>query len=124
MNASSTWEDQGLFPLEAGLHLPDYPGSQDKGDFGFDSISINSADSNQVHQASQNVAAISGKDYYLGTIGLSDSYQSNRSHSNYSRIPTFLEVIKAQGNIQSLSYAYSAGARYSKNTSVCGRTTI
>ncbi len=70
------------------------------------------AGSGGVRFDSQTIAAIATKDFYLGHLGV------NNHRTNFTSFEdgdvSFLESMKASGNIPSLSYAYSAGAQYRK----------
>ena len=123
INILSTWADQGLYALEAGDNLPNYPGSQVEGEYGDDSIMIDPAGSNEVLITTPSIAAIASTDYYLGTLGLSisDTYLDS---SNEWQITPFLRNAEITQRTQRRSYAYSAGARYSKNIDQNGAPNI
>lgn len=112
INASSTWDDRGIFAIGAETNLEDYVGGYDNGDYGFDALGLGLAGSGGIRFASQVISAIATKDFYLGHLGLT-THRTNFTDFNQPEV-TFLESMKASNNTPSLSYAYSAGARYRK----------
>ena len=122
-NSSTTWQDKGIWGLPIELNLQGYTSIDEAGDFGFDAMGLGLAGSGGIRFQSQTIAAIATKDYYLGHLGL------NRDRVNFTDYRlghvspltdynngevSFLESMKASGNIPSMSGAYSAGAQYSK----------
>ena len=120
-NLSSTWQEVGIFALATELNLDGYSGEDDLGDYGFDAMGLGLAGSGGIRFESQTISAIATKDFYLGYLGL------NRNPTNFTDFGhpqvSFLESMKASRNIPSLSYAYSAGAQYSRvSAMVCFST--
>lgn len=113
-NASTTWQDKGIYGFGIEDNLGGYSGEYDTGDYGFDAMGLGPAGSGAVRFDSQTIAAIATKDFYLGYLGV------NNHRTNFSSFVdghvSFLESMKTSGNIPSLSYAYSAGAQYRNNT--------
>ncbi len=111
-NSSTTWQDKGLYGLGIERNLNDYNGPYDAGDFGFDAMGLGLAGSSGVRFDSQTIAALATKDFYLGYLGV-NVHRTNFTNFENPEV-SFLDSMKASGNIPSLSYAYSAGAKYRK----------
>lgn len=108
-NASSTWLEIGQYSLDWEKNL-NYAG---QGLYGYDKVALAWAeDKTAVSLDRQIVAGIATMDYYMGYLGL--GIQSS-SFSSLSRpIDSFLYQMWNQSKIPSLSYSYTAGAKYSK----------
>ncbi|KAL8638017.1 MAG: hypothetical protein Q9228_004785 [Teloschistes exilis] len=116
-NASSTWQDKGLYELDQELNL----GYTGNGNFGLDSLTLGYPGSGAITLDHQVVATIAAKDFYLATWGIaprptnltSDSnaviFAANNSHQSV------LSTLRHDNQIPSLSYGYTAGARYRLN---------
>jgi len=110
VNASSTWQDQGLFGLQQEQNLPDYQASYDAGDYGLETMGLGLPGSNDTDEPKMVVAALATTDYFFGYLGVTmhptNFSQFNDPHSSY------LSALKQSGKIPSLSYGYTAGAPY------------
>ena len=110
INASSTWQDQGIYGLGLEMNLQDYLDKYDSGDFGFDTLGVGVAGDTRYDLDGQVIAALATKDYDVGLLGLTDHPTNftafDDPHASY------LSSLKARSKIPSLSFAYSAGARY------------
>ena len=109
INASSTWQDQGIYGLGLEQNIQDYLNQFDTGDFGFDTLGVGSAGDVSEDVDGQVIAALATKDYDVGFLGVTD-YPTNFTAFDDPR-PSFLSTLKARGKIPSMSYAYSAGAQ-------------
>lgn len=96
--------------LEANLGLTQ---NSDYGEFGYDQLSISMAHKGNVTLSEQILAGIGTKDFFLGTLGLSQA-PVNFSQPNDSR-PSLITNLKNHSYIPSLSYGYTAGASYRDN---------
>ncbi|KAL8810372.1 MAG: hypothetical protein Q9200_002631 [Gallowayella weberi] len=104
---SRTWQELGNFSL--GLETNLYP--SDNATYGLDSVALGSTDNNGgPNLTNQVVAAISGYEYVLGMFGLGQQ-PTNLSDFNQP-IPSFLTSLYNQKLIPSLSWGYTAGAKY------------
>ena len=110
INASSTWQDQGIFGLGLEQNIQDYLDLYDTGDFGFDTLGVGTAGDTSDDLDGQVIAALATKDYDVGFLGLTD-HPTNFTAFDDPR-PSFLSTLKAKNKIPSLSFAYSAGAQY------------
>ena len=110
INASSTWQDEGLYGLGLEQNLPDYLDEYDTGDFGFDTLGVGSAGDTSDDVDGQVIAALATKDYEVGLLGVTD-YPTNFTGFDDPH-PSYLSALKSQNKIPSLSFAYSAGAQY------------
>ena len=70
--------------------------------------------------ASQIVVASETDDFYLGLFGL--GHQGTNISNFTDPHPTFLTALKNEGLIPSLSWAYTAGARYRKYSYLVSQT--
>ena len=106
---SSSWNNTGIYHLELGQNL----GTNDTAEYGSDQVELG-LDGNLGLPLlkDQVVAALATEDYYLGMFGLSDQ-PTNFTDLSLSR-PSFLTTLKARNLIPSLSWGYTAGARYRK----------
>ncbi|KAI4211721.1 MAG: hypothetical protein LQ351_005495 [Letrouitia transgressa] len=107
-NKSSTWDDEGLFDLHQQLNL----GYSGNGHFGFDSIALGYPGSGAITIEHQILTTIATKDFYIANWGIAPrptnltTINSNNSHQS------LLSTLKESSQIPSLSYGYTAGARY------------
>ena len=106
---SSTWSRKDLYQLGAETNLPDYGGNTNNGTFGFDALGIGPPNSGGIVFKSQNVAAITTKSFFIGTLGLSPNAVN---FTGEAPSVSFLSSLKQSNSTPSLSYAYTAGARY------------
>lgn len=111
-NSSTSWQHKGLYELGLAEVFGNHIGNCEIEDYGSDAIELSLAGSSSVRSDSQTIATIATEDVDLGFLGISN----RRNHfTSLSRGQgSFLESMKASGNIPSLSYAYSAGAQYRK----------
>lgn len=113
INASSTWQDQGIYGLGLEQNIEDYLDEYDTGDFGFDTLGLGAAGDTSDDLNGQIIAALATKDYDVGFLGVTDDptnfTQFDDPHASY------LSSLKTQSKIPSLSFAYSAGAQYRPN---------
>lgn len=105
-NESSTWQDIGLYTLDAQEAQLGYGGN---GLYGFDTVSL-SNDSNPLSLGKQVVASIADKSYYLGEFGIGPKPINFTTFAD--PIPNFLATLVNQSKIPSLSFGYTAGASY------------
>jgi hypothetical protein len=108
INASSTWSFNNYFDLELESNL----GYVDSGEFGFDTVGLSWQGSGGPSLEHQVVAGIATSDFWLGTFGLTPR-PTNFSNFNDPQ-SSFMETLKNKSLIPSLSWAYTAGAPYSK----------
>lgn len=116
-NRSSTWNDIGLYSLdlESGL------GYTGNGSYGYDKVSLAAPSDSGLSANNSVVAAIADKDYFLGLLGLNARATSFSSGSNNSL--SFMQLAKNANEIPSLSYGYTAGAKY-QGSGVLGSLTL
>jgi hypothetical protein len=107
-NLSTTWESIGLYTLDLESKL-NYTGN---GLYGFDNVGTQIQNSGGLNLTHQVVAGIATKDFYLGLFGL-DPRPSNFSTFSDPQ-PSFMRTLRDKEMIPSLSFAYTAGAPYSK----------
>lgn len=112
LNASSTWDDQGIYGIGIEQNLQDYQDLYFSGDFGFDTLGLGAAGSYGVRLKHQVLAAKATKGLYLGFLGV-DPYPTNFSSFDNPR-PSLLSSLKKSNNTPSLSYGYTARAKHRK----------
>ncbi|KAI4089444.1 MAG: hypothetical protein L6R37_008038, partial [Teloschistes peruensis] len=116
-NASSTWQEKGLYELDQELNL----GYTGNGNFGLDSLTLGYPGSGAITLDHQIVATIAAKDFYLATWGIAPRPTNLTSNSNAvtfaanNSYQSVLSTLRHDNQIPSLSYAYTAGARYRLN---------
>lgn len=110
INASSTWQDQGIYGLGLEQNLQDYSDAYDSGDFGFDTLGLGPAGDTSDDLDGQVIAALATKDYDVGFLGVTDHPTNFTAFDDPHA--SFLSSLKAKSKIPSLSFAYSAGAQY------------
>lgn len=104
-NASSSWSAIGQYDVDLEQALNDTA----VGLFGFDSVSLGAAaDSTSLSLSRQVVASVGDLSYYLGLLPLGQAASSFSSQA----INSFLFQLRGASKIPSLSYAYTAGAKY------------
>ncbi|KAL9025929.1 MAG: hypothetical protein Q9196_005328, partial [Gyalolechia fulgens] len=105
-NDSKSWDQKGFFGL--GLETNLYP--PDNATFGLDSVGLGLTNASGPVLENQIVAALSGSTYAQGTFGL------GRQPTNLSDFtdphPSFLTSLYNKNLIPSLSWSYTAGAKY------------
>ncbi|KAF2798914.1 acid protease [Melanomma pulvis-pyrius CBS 109.77] len=107
VNMSSSWSTIGQYSVDLEERL-NYTG---QGLFGFDTVSLGSAaDKSSLSLDHQVVAGVADLDYYMGNLALGtpDSSFSSLSQS----IDSFLFQLRNSTKIPSLSFSYTAGAKY------------
>jgi len=109
-NQSSTWKLIGLYDLMLEQQL-NYTGN---GLYGLETVGLMLQNSGGLNLTSQIVAGIATKDFYLGIFGLGPK-PANFSNFEYPQ-PSFMHTLKGQNRIPSLSYSYTAGASYRKQS--------
>jgi hypothetical protein len=109
-NASTTWETNGIFSLAIEEYL-NYTGN---GIYGYDKVALGPAsDSSAISLDHQVVAGVAELDFWMGHIGL--GIQPSSFSTLSKPVDSFLVQLWNQTKIPSLSYAYTAGAKYRKS---------
>ena len=103
-NESSTWQSQGIYEL----HVEQDLGYQGNGAFGYETIALGVKGSGAPSIDHQIIAGIATKDIYLATWGIRPA-PTNFSSLN-DPIPSWITSLKYNGQIASISWAYTAGA--------------
>jgi hypothetical protein len=107
VNASKSWSTIGQYDVETESRL----NISAAGIYGYDKIALGpAADSSSLSMEDQVVAGVAELNYYMGHIplGIPDSSFSSLSQS----IDSFIHQLRNQTKIPSLSFAYTAGAKY------------
>ncbi|KAF3395854.1 hypothetical protein F1880_006818, partial [Penicillium rolfsii] len=110
MNESSSWHELGLFSInQNGVGLEANLGYDQRADFALEKLSIGLTGPTLNNQT---VAGIATSDpFYLGIFGLNPQPVNFTSLGNFSS-PSFLTALKDEAIIPSLSWSYTAGAKY------------
>lgn len=101
---SSTWDEVGNFTLSAEENL----GYSDNGMFGYDSLTLGVEGTNLPTLKKQLVAGIATKDFYVSSLGLRPA--ATNLTDLLHPIPSWIQALKTQQYITSLSWGYTAGA--------------
>ena len=113
LNQSSSRKEIGLFDLGLELNF----GRNESGDYGLDSLALGlNTTTGRPKLDSQLVVGIETNRYRIGMFGLNQQPTNLSSFSN--SYPSFLASLRAQNLIPSLSWAYTAGACYSKSQNI------
>ncbi|KAH7359891.1 aspartic peptidase domain-containing protein [Pyrenochaeta sp. MPI-SDFR-AT-0127] len=106
-NVSTSWSAIGQYDVD----LEDALGYAAKGFFGFDKVSLGpAAEGASLSLDRQVVAGVADPSYYMGVLPLG---QAESSFSSLSQsIDSLLYQLRNTTKIPSLSYAYTAGAKY------------
>lgn len=107
-NMSSTWRNQGTYTLEYESNL----GYFDDGFLGYDTLSTGLPGTTAVTLEDQIIAGIAADNIFLNLWGLGPRPTNLSSFDN--PYPSMVESLKKKGLIPSISYGYTAGARYRK----------
>ena len=108
INASSTWQDEGLFHLP--LLSEQYLGYSGNADYGFDNVTLDWPGSGGPTLEHQVLTGIATKDFYIGSLGMT-SRPVNISNFT-DPFPSMLGTLRNNNQIPSLSFGYTAGAFY------------
>lgn len=81
-----------------------------KGRYGFDDITLGFQGTGGPTLRNQSIAGIAAKQYYMGIFGLTPRATNFTSDGN--AIPSFMDNLRAQSMIPSISWAYTAGNQY------------
>ena len=106
---STTWKKQDFYELGVELNLG--YNITNAGEYGFETLGLGYQGSGGPSLENQVIAGIATKEFYLGSLGLNPRPINFTSEDNK---PSLLSNLKTQKIIPSLSYGYSAGARYRK----------
>ena len=109
INESKTWNDTGNYSLGVELNL----NYHDIGTYGLDRVALGFGDSiGGPPLDSQVVVGIETNSFYVGMFGLGPQPTNFTDFSEPH--PSFLSTLKSKNLIPSLSWGYTAGARYRK----------
>jgi hypothetical protein len=108
-NQSSTWQEKGKYKLwiEQNLGLDS---STDIGEFGLDTVGLGYDGEGGPTLQKQVVGAIATEDYYYGLFGINPVPTNWSNFSDSS--PSYMTSLKDEGQIPSVSWAYTGGAQY------------
>ncbi|KAK4120755.1 acid protease [Parathielavia appendiculata] len=107
---SSSWQDVGLYGInQNGVGLEANLGYEQRVQFGFERLGIGLTGPALDNQTVGGIAT--PEPFYLGIFGINNqplNFSSLRNHST----PSFFTSLKDQNKIPSLSWSYTAGAKY------------
>lgn len=115
-NSSSTWKSTHEGALALALDLELNLGYTAFARYGLDTASLKVPYSAPVNLSERLIAGIGLDNFCIGYIGMNVN-PTNRTDMN-NRQPGYLTTLKENGNIPSLSYAYTAGAPYRKSAPI------
>ncbi|KAI0467442.1 aspartic peptidase domain-containing protein [Xylaria cf. heliscus] len=109
-NQSSSWHELGLFGInENGVGLEANLGYSERAAFATENIGLGLTGPSLENQTVAGIAT--AEPFYLGLFGLNNQPVNFTSLGNFSS-PSFLTTLKDNGVIPSLSWSYTAGAKY------------
>lgn len=109
-NFSLTWTPNSIFELGLEENL----GYSVFGDFGYDTVTLGWQGSQGPSVEHTIVAGIADTTFsWLGVVGLNPRPTNFSTHPNNPQI-SFVQALRNQNNIPSVSWAYTAGAPYSE----------
>ncbi|KAI0389425.1 acid protease [Xylariaceae sp. FL0594] len=109
-NESSSWNPVGLYGInQDGVGLEANLGYYQKAEFALETLGLGLTGPTLKNQTVAGIAT--AEPFYLGTFGLNTQPVNFTSVGNYT-VPSFLTTLKDQGHIPSLSWSYTAGAKY------------
>ena len=108
LNQSSTWVKEGIYNLLSEGNL----GYTGNGEYGFDTVRLGPPALDGPSLNHQVVAGVVTTDFYLGLFGLGPK-PANFSDFN-DPIPSYMKTMVDKKMIPSMSYGYTAGAKYRK----------
>ena len=112
-SASSTWDLIGIYELATEQNL--WGTTDNEGYYGFDTVSLESYPTGRsADLKSQTVAGVATENVWLGILGMG-STSAQFDVENGSN-PSLLVSMKDQNFTPSVSFGYTAGAAYGKNT--------
>lgn len=113
-NQSATYVPNSIYTLGVEGNL----GLDSAGNFGYDDVTFGTAGSAGPSAQHQIISAIADPKYWVGSFGL------NPQPSNFTNFvspqPSLMQTLRQNNQIPSISYAYTAGAYYSKCMSAVG----
>ncbi|KAJ5924137.1 hypothetical protein N7466_008324 [Penicillium verhagenii] len=110
VNQSSSWDGLGLFGInQNGVGLEANLGYYQRGEFALDTIGIGLTGPTLKNQTVAGIAT--PEPFYLGIFGLNSQPVNFTSLGNFSS-SSFITTLKDEGTIPSLSWSYTAGAKY------------
>ncbi|KAJ6113554.1 hypothetical protein N7523_006871 [Penicillium sp. IBT 18751x] len=109
-NQSSSWHELGLFGInQNGVGLEANLGYYQRAEFALDTLSVGLTGPTLKNQTVAGIAT--PEPFYLGIFGLNSQPVNFTSLGNFSS-PSFITTLKNEGTIPSLSWSYTAGAKY------------
>ena len=105
-NQSSTWAYEGLYSL----YIEENLGLDGNAQYGFDTVGLGALGEGGPTIKNTTVGQVAVEDFYLGIFGLSPKPTNWSSYLDYS--PSYMSLLKQQNYIPSLSFGYTAGAKY------------
>jgi hypothetical protein len=108
--SSASWQQIGIYdlPLPSALEL--YPDPNPNATYGYDTVGLGAVSASSPMLSDQLVAQIITQDFFMGVFGLSTTPLSIGG----GPIDTFLTNFHASNQTSSLTYGYTAGAKYSE----------
>lgn len=108
-NASKSWQEVGFY----GMLLESKLGYADNASYGIDNVGLMLQNSGGPTLKDQVVGSVRKMPFFVGFFGLSPKASNFTDFDNPQR--SYLTTLRDEGLIPSLSFAYSAGAAYSKS---------
>ncbi|KAI5359535.1 Putative aspartic peptidase A1 family, aspartic peptidase domain superfamily [Septoria linicola] len=105
-NSSSTFEYKGIYDLWVQNNL----GYEGNAIYGYDTVGLGGEGEGGPTLLNTTVGAMAVEDFYLGVFGINPKPTNFTADRNGS--PSYMTLLKEQKHIPSLSFGYTAGAKY------------
>jgi hypothetical protein len=117
-SASTSWDPNtsNITTTIYDLDLESDLGYSGKGRYGYDNITLGYLGGGGPTLANQTVASIATKEFYMGVFGVKP--QASNFTSLTDPIPSFMQNLRTQSIIPSLSWAYTAGNQYREQKNI------
>lgn len=113
-NTSSTWVEQGFYDLWVGGTY----GKTNTGYFGYDTVALGLPGEEGPTVSHTTIGTLKYPNTWLGHIGLhSKSTNFSANLVDTPPVPSYITRLFEQGNIPSVSFGYTAGAKYGASPS-------
>ncbi|KAF2719666.1 acid protease [Polychaeton citri CBS 116435] len=117
-NASSTYSPIGIYSFWIEQNL----GYNGNANYGRDTLSLGDSGDNGPTVGNATVGGFAVDDFYLGVLGVNPKVTNWTSYNDWT--PSLLTQLKEQKSIPSVSFGYTAGARYRSSDGIPASLTL
>ncbi|KAF2437536.1 acid protease [Karstenula rhodostoma CBS 690.94] len=115
-SGSSSWNEEGIYDLNLPYWWMGNSSDPPRGYYGHDYLGIGEASSDSYKAPNMYIAATTSKEFYIGQFGLGPG-ATNPGGGTGTPVDSILTFFKNHNVIPSISYGYTAGAKYRKSGS-------